>query len=151
MSIRLSRWADTFDPQADYVVRRSFLCSGRVLKPGDPFDKESVRPSTLRGLFGSRDIAKAKPTRPQDGYVPSGGARAVKPAETQTATNPEDGRQPQSPNETGAPPPPPPGAQRRKLKAVYRGKRMWCVFDENNVEIAFGKQKPEAEAIVLAG
>lgn len=151
MSIRLSRWADTFDPKADYVVRRAFLCNGRMTIPGEPFAIDSVRLSTAQGLFGKRDIARANPTRPQDGFTPSGGVPAAKPAEAQTATNPEDDRPPQAPGETTAPPPPPPG-QRRKLTAKWRGKRMWCIFDEAGAEVAHGiEQRADAEAAVLAG
>lgn len=151
-SPRLSRWADTFDPKASYVVRRAFLCNGRMTVPGEPFAINSVKLSTAQGLFGKRDIAKDTPTRPQDGFTPSS------PAPTPTFSSTHSPSTPPTPPPlsapTPAPPPSPPlaSAQRRKLKAVWRGKRMWCIFDEAGAEVAHGiAEKADAEAAVLAG
>lgn len=123
--IRPSRWKDTFDPKADFVVRRKFLCNGRNTVPGEPFDKECVRPHTLKSLFTRRDLAMKNPTRPQDGYTPTPGSKP--------------------PPEKEAEQPP-----KRVVTAQHKGFGKYSSFIDGALDKT-GLTKAEAEAIVLAG
>lgn len=144
--LRPSRWKDTFDPKADFVVRRKFLCNGRNTIPGEPFDKESVRVHTLKALFTRRDLAMKDPTRPQDGYQPTP-PRQEPPQDIDGEIEARQGEQTPPPVET---PPPPPPVEKRKVTAMHKGFGKYSVFINDVLDQA-GLTKAEAEARVLAG
>lgn len=60
-----SIYRDYFDPKADFIVAQPFVCSGKALKRGEPFDKELVVIGILRGLFIKGDLAIAGSERAQ--------------------------------------------------------------------------------------
>lgn len=39
-----------FDPAADFIVHRAFICAGKQFAPGDKFDKRLVDPRRLRQM-----------------------------------------------------------------------------------------------------
>ena len=51
-----------FDPDGQFVVRKTLTIDGRTFVPGDRFPKEAVSARRLRQLYGSRWILAAPET-----------------------------------------------------------------------------------------
>lgn len=59
-----------FDPDAQFVVRKTLTIGGRTFVQGDRFPKEAVSARRLRQLFSSRWILAAPASEPDSASLP---------------------------------------------------------------------------------